>query len=293
MGGIKAYPVLYAAAAVGIIFLLNLAEILRYGFMINALVAGVIAGVLCGIVSTYVVVRRVALASGGISHAAFGGVGLGYFLGLNPLLIALPFSLAATVLAEFLGRRTGISEDASLGILWAVGMSLGVMFIGLSSRGYTLDLMGYIFGNIFTVSTMELLLIGVILAFICLLTGVLYKDFMVICFDEEYGETLGLPVGKLNLILMGMVALTVIALIKVVGVLLAIALLVIPASLALKLDGGFKTVMASSTGLAVLFIVYGLWFSYMFNLPSGATIVPASAILFALTFIGGKLKASS
>ncbi len=290
MSNIKPYIVLYVAAALGAVFLLDLAGTLKYGFMVNALIAGVIAGILCGIVSTYVVVRRIALASGGISHAAFGGVGLGYFLGLSPILVALPFSLAATILAELLGRKTGISEDASLGILWAVGMSLGILFVGLSGQGYGVDLMGYLFGSIFTVSTLELIFIGVILAFICGVTVLLYKDFMVICFDEEYGEALGLPVGKLNLLLMGMVALTVIALIKVVGVLLAIALLVIPASIALRLNGSFKAVMASSAGLGILFTIYGIWFSYMFDLPSGATIVPASAILFSLMLVGRKIR---
>jgi len=280
----------WAALIIAAILAYRLSPILHYGFVRAALAAGLLAGILSGIISVYIAVKRVTLMSGGISHAAFGGVGLGYLLGVNPLLAAIPFSLAATFLALALGRKARVHEDAALSILWAGGMSLGILFVALGGRGFGHDLLGYLFGSLFAVSTFELTLILAIAACVLAVVALFHKDFMVICFDEDYGRALGLPVDRLNLLLMCMAALTVIGLIRVVGVLLAIALLVIPAMVALKLGGSLRQVMASSILLAVSFIIYGAWFSYMFDLPSGAAVLPASALLFALAGVEKALR---
>ncbi|MHC1586805.1 MAG: metal ABC transporter permease [Candidatus Hecatellaceae archaeon] len=275
----------WAACLLAAIFTYKLSPVFSYGFMRGALAVGVLAGVLSGLISTYIVAKRVTLMSGGISHAAFGGIGLGYLLGVNPLLATIPFSLAATLTALTVGRKARVHEDAVLAVLWTGGMGLGVLFIALSGRGFSHDLIGYLFGSLFAVSPVDFwLIVGVS---ICVLAAIalFHKDFVIICFDEEYGRALGLPVDGLNLLLMCLAALTVIALIRAVGILLSIALLVVPAVIALRLGRSLPQVMVSSVLLAVSFIIYGAWFSYMFDLPSGAAVLPASAILFALALL--------
>ena len=168
-------------------------EMLQYEFMRNALLAALLAGVACGVIGAYVVVKRLVSISGGIAHAAFGGVGLGYFLGIDPLLGVLPFSLASAVGIWLVSRKGKLSEDTAVGIFWAMGMAAGVLFIGLTP-GYAPDLFGYLFGSILTVPRSDLrLMLGldaVILAVVCLR----YKELLALSFDEEFAKVSGVRV---------------------------------------------------------------------------------------------------
>ncbi len=264
-------------------------EALQYEFMRNALLAGLLAAVACGIVGVYVVVKKIVFISGGIAHASFGGIGLGYFLGINPIIGALFFSLASGLAIGGVTRRTKLPEDTAIGILWAVGMALGVVFIALTP-GYAPDLMSYLFGNILTVPMSDIMLMLALDAVIIGVVVALYKEYLILSFDEEYGTTVGMPVEKLYFLLLALIALTVVVLIRVVGMILVIALLTFPAAMARQFTHNMKTMMFLSVLFGFLFTLGGLWLSYVLKLPSGATIILLGGTVLALSFGVSRLR---
>jgi len=264
-------------------------EALQYEFMRNALMAGLLAAVACGIVGVYVVVKRIVFISGGIAHASFGGIGLGYYLGINPIIGALFFSLASGLAIGGITRKSRLPADTAIGILWAIGMALGVIFINLTP-GYAPDLMSYLFGNILTVPFSDILLMLALDAVIIGIVVALYKEYLILSFDEEYGTAIGMPVDKLYLLLLGMIALTVVVLIRVVGMILVIALLTFPAALARQFTHNMKTMMILSVLFGFLFTLGGLWLSYELKLPSGATIILLGGTVLAISFGVTKLR---
>jgi zinc transport system permease protein len=260
-------------------------EVLQYEFMRNALLAGLLASVACGIVGVYVVTKKIVFISGGIAHASFGGIGLGYLAGISPVLGAMFFSLLSALSIGFISRRTKLPEDTAIGILWAMGMALGIVFIGLSP-GYAPDLFSYLFGNILTVPTSDLILMLILDAVIVIMVIALFKEFLTLSFDEEFGRVVGIPVGVLYLLLLCMIALTVVMLLRVVGMILIIALLTIPAALAKQFTHNIRTMMILAIVFGVLFTFGGIWLSYVLNLASGATIILlAGVVLFACSGI--------
>jgi len=256
-------------------------EILQYQFMQTAIIAGILASIACGIIGVYVVVKRIVFISGGIAHASFGGIGLGYFLGINPILSVLPFSLLAAVVMGLVNRRTKIAEDTAIGILWAVGMALGVMFVGLTP-GYAPDLMTYLFGNILTVPQTDLYLMAILDVIIISFVYLFYKEFLAISFDEEFSEVSDLPVEKLNLLLLCLIALTIVVMIRVVGLILVIALLTIPASISRSFSENLVGMMKLAVVFGAAFTIFGLFLSYLLNVPSGSTIILVMAAGYLL-----------
>jgi len=259
--------------------------------MRNALAAGLLAAVACGIVGVYVVVKKIVFISGGISHASFGGIGLGYFLGINPIIGALVFSLASGLAIGGITRKTRLPADTAIGVLWAVGMALGVIFINLTP-GYAPDLMSYLFGNILTVPLQDIFMMLALDAVIIAIVVALYKEFLVLSFDEEYGTAIGMPVERLYLLLLAMIALTVVVLIRVVGMILVIALLTFPAAMARQFTHDMKKMMLLSVLFGFLFTLGGLWLSYVLKLPSGATIILLGGIVLAGSFGIARLRRS-
>ena len=258
-------------------------DALHYGFIQNAIIAGLLASIACGIVGVYVVVKRIIFISGGIAHASFGGIGLGYLLGFSPVLGALMFSLGSALGIGYINRQTKLTEDTAIGILWAMGMSLGIVFIGLAP-GYAPDLFSYLFGNILTVPTSDIILMAVMDAAILIIVIALWKEFRAVTFDEEYSTVLGLKTGLLYLLLLAMIALTVVILLRIVGMILIIALLSIPAALARQFTYDLKRTMLLAVGFGIVFSLGGLWISYELDLASGATIVLFGGVtLFAVT----------
>jgi zinc transport system permease protein len=251
--------------------------------MRNALAAGVLAAIACGIIGVYVVVKKIVFISGGIAHASFGGIGLGFLLGVNPVLVALFFTVASALGMGFVSRRTKLPQDTVIGIFWAVGMALGIIFVGLSP-GYAGDLFSYLFGNILLVPTSDLILMLILDAVIALVVFLLYKGFLAISFDEEFGVVVGVPVEFLYLTLLCLIALTVVVLIRVVGIILVIAMLTIPAAVAKQFTYDLKKMMFLSTLIGIVFILCGLWLSYELDLASGATTVIVSGVLFLVSF---------
>ena len=217
-------------------------EVLQYDFMQNALVAGLLAAIACGVVGTYVVTKRVVFISGGIAHTSFGGIGLGYLAGFSPVFGAMIFAVASALGIGVITQKTKLSEDTTIGILWAMGMALGTIFIGLAP-GYAPDLFSYLFGNILTVKLADLILMIVLDAVIVIAVLALYKELLAISFDEEFSTIVGIPVKVLHLLLLCLVALTIVVLIRVVGIILVIALLTIPATLARQFTYDLKKMM--------------------------------------------------
>jgi len=264
-------------------------EALQYEFMRNALLAGLLASVACGIVGAYVVTKRIVFISGGIAHASFGGIGLGYLLGINPVFGALFFALASALGMGWITRRTRLPQDSAIGILWAMGIALGVVFIGLSP-GYAPDLFSYLFGNILTVPFSDLMLMLILDVIIVGVVVALYKEFLALSFDEEFSTVLGVPVEALYLLLLCMIALTVVLLIRVVGIILVIALLTIPAALARLLTYNLRKMMLLAVLFGAVFTFGGLWLSYVFDLASGATIILLSGTVMLVTFGLSRLR---
>ncbi len=255
-------------------------EVLGFEFFRNALLAGVLASIACGIIGTYVVVRRMVSVSGGISHAAFGGVGLGYYLGIDPLLGATVFTVATALGMGVLEIRARQQMDTIIGAVWAAGMALGILFVYLTP-GFAPDLFSYLFGNILLVPQGDVLLMAVLVAIIVAIVGLFYLEFQAVTFDPDYARVMNLPVERLSLLLLVLVALTVVMLIRVVGIILVIALLTIPAAISRLYTGRVWSMMLLAIGLGALFTLIGIGLSYVLNVPSGATIILVSTAAYA------------
>ncbi|MEE8573011.1 MAG: metal ABC transporter permease [Gemmatimonadota bacterium] len=261
---------------------------LEYDFFQRALTAGLLASVACGIVGTFVVVRRMASISGGLAHAAFGGIGLGYLAGFPPMVGALVFGLLSALgvgVAE-LRLRQGI--DTLIAMVWAVGMALGIIFASLAP-GPTPDLLSYLFGNILFVPPMYLWFTAGLDLLLLFVVGLRYRELQAVAFDEEFSWVAGVPVAGLYLLLLGLTALTVVVLIRVVGVILAIALLTIPAAIARHWAHRLDRMMVLSSVIGALCITAGLFLSYGlsigvgFDIPTGPFIILLAAAMYGVS----------
>lgn len=265
-------------------------EVLQYEFMRNALLAGVLVSVSCGVIGTLVVVNRIVFISGGIAHAAYGGIGLAFFLGISPTLGAAGFSAMVAVVMGIVSLRSRHRADTVIGVLWAVGMALGVILVDLTP-GYNVDLMSYLFGSILAVSSAEIWLMIPLDAFVVLGVAAFYKEFMALSYDEDFAFVAGVPVKTLYIGLLVMTALCVVVVIRLVGLILVIALLTIPPYIAERLTGSLAGMMVISSVLGVLFTLSGLLISYGLDLSSGASIIMVAGAAFFLSYAlrgGGK-----
>jgi ABC-type Mn2+/Zn2+ transport system permease subunit len=254
-------------------------EILQYAFMQRALVAGALIGAVCAVIGVYVVLRGMSFIGAGIAHASFGGVALGYLLGVNPVLTAVGFCLAVAWGIGFVARRGQVREDAAIGIFFAASMAFGVLLIGLM-HGYNVDLFGYLFGSILAVTMQDLwLTLGLGLAVLAVV-GLFFKELLFVTFDQEMAEVAGVPATKLYFLLLGLVALTVVLSIKVVGIVLVSALIVTPAAAAYQLTEDFRRMMALAALIGAASAVGGLMLSYWLDTASGATIVLLATLVF-------------
>ena len=263
-------------------------EALQFGFMRNALVAGMLVSVACGIVGTLVVINRIVFLSGGIAHAAYGGIGLGYFFGFNPTLGAIVFSLASALGMGAVHRKTRQRADTIIGVMWAIGMALGIIFVDLA-EGYKADLMSYLFGSILAVPSSDLLIMLALDIIIVLLVAFFYKELLAISFDEEFAAVSNVPVDAIYLILVSMIALIVVMMMRVVGLIMVIALLTMPAAISGQFVNDMKKMMVLASVLGMLFTTTGLWLSYCLNLTSGATIILVSGAAYLVVMIAQPL----
>jgi zinc transport system permease protein len=259
-------------------------EALQFEFMRNALIAGIMASIICGIIGTLVVVNRIVFLAGGIAHAAYGGIGLAFILEIPYLLGIFGFSLLAAFIMAGVTLKSKDRSDTFIGVIWAVGMALGVLLLDIK-EGYNIDLMSYLFGSILTVPRNELW--AMFLLAICIFAAVIYfyYDLLAMSYDNEFAKLRGVPVNFLHFMLNGMIALSVVMVIRMVGLILIIALLTIPPYIAEKYTGSLSTMMVVSALLSLLFTISGLWLSYSINLTSGATIIMVAAAAFFVSRI--------
>jgi zinc transport system permease protein len=257
-------------------------EALQFEFMRNALVAGLLVSIACGIIGTFVVLNRIVFISAGIAHAAYGGIGLGYFLGFNPMAGAIGFSLAAALGMGAVERTTRQHADTLIGVMWAIGMAVGVLLIDMT-EGYKTDLMSYLFGSILAVPTAELAVMLALDVVIVTLAALFHKELMAMSFDETFATVRNVPVNAMYIVLVCLIALTVVLLMRVVGLILVIALLTMPAAISGMFVRDLRRMMGVAAGLGMVFTSVGLWISYTYNLSSGATIILTAATAYLLS----------
>ncbi len=257
-------------------------EALQFEFMQNALIAGLLASVICGIMGTLVVVNRIVFLSGGIAHAAFGGIGLAFFFGWHYIVGTIGFSLLAAVVMAAITLKAKHRADTIIGVIWAIGMAIGIILLDLTP-GYNVDLMSYLFGSLLTVPDSDiwmmlcvgLAIVGIIFYF--------YNDYLALSYDEEFAQIRGVRVKSLYFLMIVMLAVGIVMIIQVVGLILVIALLTIPPYIAERYSTSLPKMMIISSILSAIFTVTGLWLSYVFDLTSGASIIAVAGIGFLIS----------
>ena len=263
-------------------------EILTYQFFQNALLMAVLASIASGIIGTYIVIKRRSMITGSISHTAFGGLGISYFLGSNPLFGALIFSLLSA-LGISLTRKRGKNLDIMLSFSWSTGMAIGLIFIFLTP-GYATDLFSYLFGNIILVSATDLMLIAVLDAAVVIVTVFMFNSFLSVTFDEEYSEIRNMPVSFVYTVLISLIALTIVMLIQAVGIVLLIALLTMPAATSRIFCRTIKRMMVLTSLLTFSAMVLGLIISTIANFPTGPIIVLFTSAIYIASLVIDKFR---
>jgi len=264
-------------------------EALQLEFIRNALAAGILVSLVCGVIGTLVVVNRIVFLAGGIAHAAYGGIGLAFFMGWPYVVGTLGVSVVSAGIMAAVTLKARHRADAMVGVIWAVGMAIGVILLDLTP-GYNADLMSYLFGSILAVPASDLWQMGAIGVGVVITVSFYYNDFLAMSYDDEFARLRRVPVTFLYCLLLVMIALTVVMIIRVVGLILVIALLTIPPFIAEKFTGSLRAMMVAASLLSCFFTVSGLWLSYILNLTSGATIILVAAVGFFAAVLWGHFK---
>jgi zinc transport system permease protein len=267
-------------------------EAFQFDFIRNALTAGLLASFICGIMGTLVVVNRIVFLSGGIAHAAYGGIGLAFYFNWPYLPGTIGFSLFAAMVMAAISHTVKHRADTIIGVIWALGMAFGIILIDMTP-GYNVDLMSYLFGSILAVPRSDLFIMAVIGVMMTTAVAYYYQDLLSMAYDEEFAQIRGVPVKKLYFGLIGMLAVTVVLVIQVVGLILVIALLTIPPFIVEKYANSLVQMMVASSLLGTVFTVTGLWFSYRYNLTSGASIIMVSGIVFLISLVVDKMRVAA
>ncbi len=256
-------------------------EALSFEFIQHALLAGLLVSFAAGVIGSLIVVNRMVFLAGGMAHASYGGIGMAVYFGFPIFLGASLFTVGAAMLIAFLTMHKRHRMDTFIGLIWAVGMAIGVIFIDLTP-GYNVDMMSYLFGSILAVSTQDIYFMAALLAIILFVVTFWYRDILAVSYDSEYAKLRGVNVKFFYTLILILSALTVVVAIKVVGLILVIAMLTIPVYIAEKLSNSLFSMMVISGLIATLFTLVGLWFSYTYNLTSGASIILVSAASLGL-----------
>ena len=260
-------------------------NILEYSFFQNALLGSLLASVLCGFIGTYIVTRRLVFISGGITHASFGGIGLGVFLGINPILSAMVFSVLSAFGVQWMSHRGDVREDSAIAVFWTFGMSLGIICCFLSP-GFMPDLPSFLFGSILTISQADLWLLATLLVVVVLVFALLYRTILSVAFDVDFARSQRLPVAFIEYLMMALIALTIVGTLRMVGIVLSISLLTIPQMSANVLTHNFKRMIAWSIVIGWVDCLMGLGLSYALNVPSGASIIFVSILVYLVLKVG-------
>lgn len=241
----------------------------------------IFASITAGLAGTYVVSKRMVFLSGGITHASFGGIGIGYFLGINPVAGAAVFGIMSALGVEYLSVKQKIREDSAIGILWAFGMAIGIIFIYLTP-GYTPNLMSYLFGSILTVSKADIMALGIMSVILILYFGIFYRTILYISFDEAFARTYSSYVDVFKYITTSLIALTIVLNIRMAGVVLVISLLTIPPNIAMLFTRVYLKIVVWSIIAGFVGTATGYAISYYAGIPVGATIIFTLVIIWVL-----------
>lgn len=255
----------------------------EYQYMQNAIIASFFASIICGTIGVIIIEKKMIMMSGGIAHTSYGGVGLGYLIGIEPIWGAFLFSILAALGIGTLKRKKGEYSDIIIGILWPFGMALGIIFIALMP-GYPPNLDSYLFGDILSVTTNNIILITILAFSVSLIIILFFNYWEAYIFDKEFASIMGINTLFLEYLLFIAIAMTVVILIHVVGIILVLALLTTPAAISRMFAKNLKSRMFVSIILSSIFCFTGLWLSYILNVASGAAIVVLSSIFYLLSF---------
>jgi len=256
----------------------------QYSFFLRALLAGTILATLAGVLGVFLVLRKMSLIGDGLAHVSFGAVALGLLFGIYPFYVSVPLTLVASFLVFRLAKEGKIYGDAAIGIVSASGIAIGVIIASLAG-GFNVDLFSYLFGSLLAVSMLEIYFLLALLFLTLSFIIYYYRALFALTFDEVSAQAMGLKTNYLNYALLVLVALTVAAAVKAVGVMLVSALLILPAASALQMSLNFRKTLIFAALLAIAGVIIGLFSSLAFNLPSGASIVAASLLLFVISYI--------
>ncbi|MFH1307138.1 MAG: metal ABC transporter permease [Candidatus Micrarchaeota archaeon] len=256
-------------------------ELLEYHFFQNAVMVAVLVSIASGIVGAYITVKRMSLITGSIAHGAFGGLGAGYFLGINPFAGAVAFSILSAFAITYAHEKARKRLDALLSLIWAFGMALGLLFIFMTP-GYAGDLFSYLFGNILLVSNFDLILTAALVFAVVLCTALFYNLFLSVSFDEEYAKVSNMPVNFAYLAMFGLIALVVVMVIQVVGIVLMIGLLTVPAATAQLFERTIKRIMALAILISLACSLSGLVLAYYVDFPPGPLIILLISLVYMI-----------
>ncbi len=265
---------------------MSLLEIFQYAFMQRALMGGLIVGVLLSILGVFLILRRLSLLSDGLAHLAFAGIAAGLYFNINPIITAVAASIGGVLGIQELKKRR-VYGDAAIAILFSFGLALGIILISLA-KGFNVDLFSFLFGSVLTISESDLLLASGLALAAGIVLFLFYKEFFYITLNEESAKVSGLPVERLNLLMLFLIALVVVSAIKLVGILLVTSLAVIPASAALLLRKSFKQTLFFSAVFSAISVVSGLFLSYYFNLATSGAIVVTAIAIFTVVLLTAK-----
>ena len=266
-------------------------EILSYSFFQNALLGVLFVSIAAGIIGTYVVSRRMVFITGGITHACFGGLGLGFFLGINPIAMAAVFAIAAATGVEWMSTRQNVRQDSAIGVIWALGMALGTLFIFLSP-GYVPELTSFLFGNVLTITSTDIILFAAYLVVLLAFFAVFYPQILLCAFDPDFAATRRLRVSAIPLAMAIMIAICIVLTIRLIGIMLLLSLLTMPQMIAEMFTNRFHHMMIISSLVSIACSVLGIFCSYWIAVPASATIVLTLVAAYAVARIIRIIKAS-
>lgn len=258
---------------------MELIELLQYTFFQHALLGSLFASIACGIIGTYIVTRRLVFISGGITHASFGGIGIGLYAGISPILSAAVFSVLSAFGVEWLSKRSDMREDSAIAVFWTFGMAAGIIFSFLAP-GFTPDLSSYLFGNILTITQSDIWMLAILSGVLTLFFSIFLRPILAIAFDREFARSQRMPVAAFEYMLMMFIALTIVACLRMVGIVLAISLLTLPQMTANLFTHNFKRIIWLSILLGYASCIGGLFLSYSLQVPSGASIIFVSILIY-------------
>lgn len=263
---------------------MNFLELFEYAFVRNALWGSFFASIACGIIGTYIVSRRLVFISGGITHASFGGLGVGFYFGVNPIFSAVVFSVLSAFGIQWLSSRQGVREDSAIAVFWSLGMAVGIILTFLTP-GYAPNLSEYLFGNILTITRTDIGALIILSAILSLFFIVYYRAIVSVSFDAQFAKTRRLPTRFIEYTMMLFIAVTIVLSIRLVGIVLLMSLITVPQMTANLFTVNYGKIIALSAGISFVGCVVGLLLSYYLNIPSGAFII----FVLIVMFLAGKV----